>query len=357
MQKDMHYFGTYAVARIAGFPSEMARIIATADEFVDEAVEASPISLGGQGYQLPVVSSHKMSELTKNFDEMDQWKVWVPFHFLPGGQGNTVDERLVCLWGEPGNKACDDIIKLALRAGAENKPYGLYLLGIVSHVVQDTYAHYGFSGMTSDLNEVKQESLKLVEAQSMGEHIKKKMIGFWDRLAAAFAGATKLGHAGAATLPDCPYLQWDLKHEEGKSIQAGYLKKIRNNPATFFMACTRLHAVFDAFLKGKQFVEVEGGHLGFSDQVSDAIQSIINKEGTKDQRCALWRKRIDSGVLFSPNSEDMKLNYNDTKWRIGIMEDNPLASTTDAYMFNRAAHVYLRKVQDEILPEMGILAG
>ena len=107
MQIDMHYYGTYAIARMAGFAPEQARILSTAAQFVDEAVAANPVDLNGQSYLLPVISAHKMYELIKNSDMMDQWRVWVPFHFLPGGRGNDAARRLICLWGEPKNEAVD----------------------------------------------------------------------------------------------------------------------------------------------------------------------------------------------------------------------------------------------------------
>ena len=203
MQIDMHFYGTYAVARIAGFSPELAKTVATAAQFVDDAVSATPVELGEQSYILPVISAHDMLD-RENFNRLDQWRVWLPFHFLPGGQGNTVDERLVCLWGEPGNKAVDDIITLALEAGIAKEPYALHLLGIVTHVIQDTYAHYGFSGMASDYNMVNQKTLKYFDVNRMGDYIEKKHGSFWARVKGSFAEASKLGHAGVATFPDRP---------------------------------------------------------------------------------------------------------------------------------------------------------
>jgi len=357
MQIDMHFYGTYAVARIAGFSPDLAKTVATAAQFVDEAVSATPINLGGRSYQLPVVSSHKLSEISKNFDQMDQWNVWVPFHFLPGGEGGGADEHLICLWGEPGNKAVDDIIELALEAGASRKRYALHLLGIVSHVIQDTYAHYGFSGMSSDLNEVDQSTLNPIDVKEVGNYIQGKLNKFWERVGASFAEATKLGHAGVATFPDRPYLKWEFEYESTLGIDIDYLQEPHDNRTTFFMACTRLHAVFTAFLNGQTSIEAEGGHLSFADDVAAEIQAIIDEEGTKEQRSQFWRGRINADALFGASSEDFDLQYNDTGWEVGIMEDNSLAASTEAYQYNRAAYKYLSKVHNEILPGMGILVG
>ena len=39
MQIDMHYYGVYVLARLAGLKPDAAKIIATASQYVDEAVE------------------------------------------------------------------------------------------------------------------------------------------------------------------------------------------------------------------------------------------------------------------------------------------------------------------------------
>jgi len=47
MQVDMHFFRTYVVARVAGFMPAQAKTIATAIEFVDEAVLGDILSSMG----------------------------------------------------------------------------------------------------------------------------------------------------------------------------------------------------------------------------------------------------------------------------------------------------------------------
>lgn len=357
MQIDMHFYGTYAVARIAGFSPELAKTIATAAQFVDEAVSATPIELGEQSYLLPVVSAHEMLEVGKNFDKMDQWKVWLPFHFLPGGVGDTIDERLVCLWGEPGNRAVDAIVQLALDAGAAGKPYAYHLLGIVSHVIQDTYAHYGFSGMASDANEIDQTTLTHLNVNRLGEYIEKKTESFKDRLEGSFAEATQLGHAAVTTCPDRPYLVWQFEYDKAPNIDVDYLHQAHDNQKTFFMACTRLHAVYDAFFNGRTSIDAGGGHLPFEKSVEEIIRMVLAHEGKKDERGEKWRSVLNDRSLLEndASTEDMHLYYNSKGWGIRAMQDNPLASTTDAYHYNIAASNYLNKIHDEILPGMGIL--
>lgn len=350
MQIDMHFYATYALARLAGFPPDTARIVATADQFVDGAVEGDPVSLGARAALLPVVSSHAMLK-RENLDRRDPWRVWVPFHFLPGGRGALAEERLVCLWGEPGNPAADAVIRLALAASGE--VHGPHLLGIVAHVIQDTYAHYGFSGIAHPNNRVIRQSLRTRNAGRLQSYVAGKLDTFFERLKGAVAEASMLGHAGAATLPDRPYLRWELRYERPGNPDVGYLSAPHDNPATYLAACTRLHAVFRAFLAGA--AEPAEGHAPFSPDAATEIIAILSAVGTAEERCERWRSGIESGLLFETAPEDMDLQYAAAGWDEGALADAPAAEATDAFPFARAARRYLDAVHGDILPRLGIL--
>jgi hypothetical protein len=350
----MHFFGTYTLARTAGFPPEQARTIATAAQFVDDAVAAVPVSLGGQAYLLPVVSAHRMLELKENFDPMDQWRVWVPFHFLPGGRGNTADERLICLWAEPGNPAADAILRLAMASGAAGDRYALHLLGIVTHVIQDTYSHYGFSGIAHEHNLVDQTSLTPLNAEGMHRHLADALDAFTQRISASFAEITQLGHSGAGTYPDRPYLRWSLRHEQPSRLDDPSLTLSRNNPDTYYLACTRLHAVYRAYVRGATEIP-DPGHRPFRPASEREIKAILAEEDTMEGRCRRWMRGIESGLLFQPETADLELEYSAEGWDVEAMTGTPLAVATQAYLFNRAARHYLESMLDDILPSMGIL--
>ena len=85
MQKDMHFYGVYALARSAGIRPEMARTIAYASQFVDDSIEDEAIVLQDQRAVVPTMTSHRPIAY-QNTLQGDQWKVWVPFHFLPGNR-------------------------------------------------------------------------------------------------------------------------------------------------------------------------------------------------------------------------------------------------------------------------------
>lgn len=99
MQSDMHYYGTYVLARAAGIPAEDAEIIAYAAQFVDDSRETNSESHPDGGRLIGTATVHSLGQvvLNANIDREEQRRVWVPFHFLPGGQGNSLKERLLCV--------------------------------------------------------------------------------------------------------------------------------------------------------------------------------------------------------------------------------------------------------------------
>ena len=59
MQRDMHFYGIYALARAAGIRPDVAQIIAQASQFVDDAIEGEAIVIENHQSVLPTMTSHK----------------------------------------------------------------------------------------------------------------------------------------------------------------------------------------------------------------------------------------------------------------------------------------------------------
>jgi len=79
MQIDIHYYAAYVMARLAGIRPGAARTIATASQYVDDAV-AKDIQVHENGNKLvPIVTAHRLVELIENRDVNDQPFVWVPY--------------------------------------------------------------------------------------------------------------------------------------------------------------------------------------------------------------------------------------------------------------------------------------
>lgn len=165
MQKDIHFYTTYALARKAGVSKEDSLHIAWADQFTDDCTEAGLYGIQTQ------------SRILGNWtDKQIQHTVLVPFHFVPGDYTWVV---------RPFSKRIREITAQAL-----NNPFQL---GIALHTLQDTFSHQGFTGWQEKEN---------------------ACYPFW------YLQSTipNIGHAEMGLLPDITNAKW-TDPRTGKTIQ------------------------------------------------------------------------------------------------------------------------------------------
>ena len=157
MQIDFHHAVTYVCARLAGFDHPQAATIAYAAQYVDDATNSGVIRFDN-GMQFQRISSaHKLFDY-RNFQNLANYQVWIPFHFLPGNAGLPADqspgddwvEKLICRANSP-------IAQAMVRESIQQRdaPCGLHRLGITMHVYADTWAHQGFVGVNHRVNEAR----------------------------------------------------------------------------------------------------------------------------------------------------------------------------------------------------------
>ena len=194
MQTDMHYYGTYAMARAAGLNAGVCATIATAAEYVDDS-DYVWLELNDRFFLEAHATAHHPVD-SENLKEVDQRRVWVPFHFLPGNEGDTFEERLIC---RKDSALAQEMVEHHLEAQKAN--LSLELMGITAHVYADTFSHYGFSGISSDLNQVDAGSIELhVVDQSIRDQIASKFGEFVDKyVKGRAADVVGLGHGSVAT--------------------------------------------------------------------------------------------------------------------------------------------------------------
>jgi len=154
MEKDFHYYLTYAIVKLIGLPQ--SEIIAYACQFVDDNNEGQ-FSIGGEdtffpeklsvsgGYYYPVMTQ---SLSPKSLDPYVQKYVYVPFHFLPGDNTVTIDGKTNPLCTTPNSTRAKAILSNALES---NNPY---LTGIAIHTFADTWSHQNFTGLQEEWNAV-----------------------------------------------------------------------------------------------------------------------------------------------------------------------------------------------------------
>jgi len=128
MQKDVHFYLTYALATNIGICSNEAEKIAWANQYTDDLTEAD---LHGIQTQSAVLGNWE--------DRQIQLSVLVPFHFIPG---SDTDHPWMTTRN---NSRTKKFVEIALKNN-------LLQLGIALHGLQDTFSHEGFSGWREDLN-------------------------------------------------------------------------------------------------------------------------------------------------------------------------------------------------------------
>ncbi len=347
MQLDMHYYGTYAMARGAGLTPEVCKIIATAAQFVDDNAGHKNLNAKDKGHLNVTASAHHSVD-GDNLGNDDQRLVWVPFHFLPGNEGDSYEHRLQCVKDSAIARQM-----LQHHLGRANKVYAPHLIGVAAHVYADTFAHYGFSGISSKANYIDDDTFEFDSALPSDalSYIQKKWLRFKTKMQADAAETISggLGHGAAHTYPDRPYLKWSFTYEDGRS--SGH----RSNPDTFLEACEKLHNLFIAF--GQANVDAQQRPpTPFADMKAKIIEVLgVTKPG--EGRIEAWQDAMASGDLFAPEQAP---EYNGKAWlddlnRIEELNDSSEVLNMDAFHFLQATAIHRTYVLRELLPEHGLL--
>jgi len=346
MQTDMHYYGTYVLARAAGLNAGVCQTIATAAEYVDDSDYVRLSLTDGPFLEAHATAHHPVN--ADNLEDVDQRRVWVPFHFLPGNEGNTFDEKLICRKDSP---IAQEMVEHHLDLQKNN--FSLELIGITAHVYADTFSHYGFSGIASNLNQVDPDSINLnIKEPTFLSSLKEKAIEFNEKyIAGKIASAVGLGHGDVATYPDRPFLQWSFRYQ-ATGISSGD----RVNQVTFLEGCQKLHQMFAKFAEAYPELCDQQTKCNFVD-IEKALADILSVEAEVDERIEAWQTAVIAGKIYSnPNKEPIPA-YNKTfNGDIEIMQTHSFDTikSTAGYAFLDAAKTHREYVLNELLPKHGL---
>ena len=360
MQVDMHYYGTYAMARAAGLRPETCKIIATAAQYVDDnANNQTEIIKDGARVDVYATAHHWYD--VKNVDERDQRLVWIPFHFLPGNEGGSYTERLIC---RQDSKIAQEMI--AHHLNHSDRPFIAELMGVAAHVYADTFSHYGFSGIGSRRNRIINDTIRLHGLKGdVEEYVRKKAEKFFKQhgesgglikniraflLDAAEALSGALGHGAVATYPDRPYLHWDFIYEHTN------LPSDRENQVTFLAGCEALHGMFRDLANQRPDL-TDGNGRDFAN-IEDRVNSILGTQAHCEGRIKAWQTASKAGDIFT-SSEEIPI-YDENKWHherssFSSYEDSKEVRKLSSFRFFQSAALHRTYVLRDLLPTHGIV--
>lgn len=365
MQIDMHYYGVYTLARAAGVNREAAEVIATVAQFVDDNGKSSESNLFDDLSRFYYkATGHHAHDVKENLDEEDQRHVWVPFHFIPGNEGDSFAQRLIC---RKDSKIANEMKEYNISSS--DRPYYLELVGITAHVYADTFAHYGFSGISHPLNMIAEGSLEHLNFKNdeIEAHVLGKAASFFKKYNISLPNISamviqhgqsmvkfgSLGHGAVLTNPDRPYLTWRYGTEFPSRETVD-----RENTEDFMQGCERLHDMFRSFLDARpEHAEGSGKDFG---AISDRVRDVLEVQADKDGRIGAWRETAQSGDLFSGGGEIIP-DYDVENWltRRDSMSGDDSSKIPDEpiYRFYQAAQAHRSYVLRDLLPRHGLVVA
>jgi hypothetical protein len=239
MEIDFHFGVVYVVARLAGMDAARAEVVAHACQYVDDvtapALRQSSVLLEPDR-RLPGDAGGLGGTM------------WAPFHFVPGGEGGTREERAICRAG------CASAVAAVGQAIEERRAdNSLHRLGVSLHAYIDTWAHQGFSGTVSRHNAV----IFLERDDDYGlaaESTLARLVRTAGNTATALIVdmVSRLGHGSALHCPDQPWLKWGYRNGHNQRID-------RDNLPVFLTAADMACRAVRGYLAGNLRFQHEGG--------------------------------------------------------------------------------------------------
>ena len=258
MQKDFHYYATYAAAYMAGYSHEESLAVCYSAQFVDWCSKTflskikAPQSAATTQLQLEMMDAR-----TDVIGLQDITRIWSSFHFLPY---DLYAEKKKCtrLYRDKYRLICDvngdlvvDTVKLA-------KDAGLQAAGLAMHILADTWAHRYFAGTPSLV--INNTNYYFYELLSDGETEQERKIAFRhspskpdDLDKGLYTNSVyqrnensvmNLGHGRAGHLPDYSFMRYKYLPAWGD-----YEEIIKDNPSDYLHAfCQMIYAM--KYLRG-----------------------------------------------------------------------------------------------------------
>ncbi len=304
MEKDFHFYVTYALANKAGFSHKDSSVIAYASQYVDDNNESQYPRKHGppqfpfgikvkDGFFRPIMTQ---SMSVKSLVYEIQKFVYVPFHFLPGDDNQPIEGEHNRYSTTPDSINGRNLLRKAL---ATENPYRI---GIALHTYSDTWSHQNFTGYEEDWNSVFS----------------------WRNPFRALA--PNIGHADVGHLPDEISAVWnDYRFDKPY--------RRRKNREIALRACKRIFQELRKARKGDTYWT----------HVEKDFRKIINSEDY-DARITSVREYLNQPDLYYRKDLWIEEAIEDREGE--VLEAGREFETTHWYKFQLAAKTHLAVVMD-----------
>lgn len=348
MQADFHFYAAYALARAAGFAEDAAHTVAYASQHTDDAKYEHALEFTNGGRFQQVLTAHRFLD-PNVVSKAVCYRIWLPFHFLPGGAGVDFYDRMAT---QANSVVAQSLIDCLLDS--EPKPYLLHRLGITLHVLADTWSHQRFIGLMHPHNDVKRLKVDGMDAAGV-----KSWMNEIKTLIPIYL-APFLGHGQAGILPDEPHRIWHYVDHAGQRIQV-------SNPQRTLDAAQACYALLAKFLKMRPQLASSPPQPWPS--LAGSYRVLFEIDDDLDGRIGKWKEAIGRGLMgFKAGPSDERVDYRDRDWFLKAVQVT-LTDGKEQYerlegfatshwkYFHDAAAYHRFCVLHEILPAHGMICG
>lgn len=356
MNIDFHYGVVYVVSRLAGLSQDQAEIVAHACQYVDDATTTGVLHFrDGETFER-FASAHELVDYQNIHNDINR-TVWVPFHFLPGGQGETIQAKAVC---RPDSAIAREMMASAISAN--DKSNALHRIGVSLHVYVDTWAHQGFSGIVSPINRVDEMESHDLTPETWRDELARKAAHIVDATGTFILDhVAPLGHGAALHLPDQPWSVWHYNNGGGERIS-------RDNPKDFAMAADMACRAVRGFLdRNPNFATCDG----LTSDAAAGLAALLNanRDPNPAQRQAALSEAVARGEVPGINEAiPPYIAKGPGSWKqvatgLATLDDgpedeqpewSPRFENSDYRKFHDAIKEHRYVVVNEILPRHGV---
>lgn len=231
MDKTYHYYCIRVLSEMAGFPVKDAQTIAYASQYADDASEHKALKIANVPNSIdypryygttfdPICTAHSAKTWHRKLWKWARFylkpkvqrQILMVFHFIPpmAIQGHDAQDGFDFVTQKNSrlaNELLDNALDSLKNATLNTDEYELSLVktGLALHTYSDTWAHCGFSGRHSSVeNDIK--NIKMKNGNRFSS------VNIWENIISY--AAPDIGHSEASTIPDTMSIHWKASYSD-----------------------------------------------------------------------------------------------------------------------------------------------